>query len=160
MDRTVSLRPITAEDEEFLYHVYSSTREEELVAVGWDESERETFLRMQFSAQHTFYMDRFKQAAYDVIMLDGEPVGRLYVDRRDDEIRIIDIALLTEHRRKGIGSRLLKAILAEADTAGLPVRIHVERYNPALSLYHRLGFSEIGDQGVYYLLERPCVSAG
>ena len=127
--------------------------------MGWGEAEKEVFLRMQFNAQHTFYMDRFQHAAYDVILLDGEPVGRLYVDRREDEIRIIDIALLPEHRRKGIGSRLLSGILAEADMAGLPVRIHVERNNPALGLYHRFGFREIGDQGVYYLLERPCDSA-
>jgi len=160
MAREIGLRPITADDSEFLYRVYSSTREEELAPVGWDESEKEVFLRMQFDAQHSFYMNRFQQATYDVVLVDGEPVGRLYVDRRDDEIRIIDIALLAEHRRKGIGSSLLTAIMAEADGAGLPVRIHVERNNPALGLYHRLGFDEIGDQGVYYLLERPCNLAG
>ena len=154
MDQAIGLRPIAADDNEFLYRVYSSTREEELGAVDWDEAEKEVFLRMQFGAQHTFYMDRFKDAAYDLTLLDGEPVGRLYVDRREDEIRIIDIALLPEHRKKGIGSSLLRAIMAEADAAGLPVRIHVERNNPALGLYHQLGFREIGDQGVYFLMER------
>jgi RimJ/RimL family protein N-acetyltransferase len=80
-------------------------------------------------------------------------VGRLYVDRRTDEMRIIDIALLTEYRRQGIGSRLLREILAEGQAAGLPVRIHVERHNPALRLYYRLGFRKVGDRGVYYLIE-------
>ena len=79
--------------------------------------------------------------------------GELALDRRPDEFRIIDIALLAEARRQGIGSHLLREILAEAGRAGLPVRIHVEQNNPALGLYHRLGFRQIGDEGVYYLME-------
>jgi ribosomal protein S18 acetylase RimI-like enzyme len=86
-------------------------------------------------------------------LLNDEPVGRLYLHRRQDEIRIIDIALLTEHRGKGIGSLLMLDILEEATQAALPVRIHVERNNPALRLYQRLGFRAIADQGVYWLME-------
>ena len=48
---------------------------------------------------------------------------------------------------------LLKEILIEGQQVGLPVRIHVEHNNPALDLYHRLGFREIGDEGVYWLME-------
>lgn len=149
----LTLRPITPGDKDFLYRVYTSTREDELALVDWPETEKDAFLEMQFLAQHSFYLEQFAQADFDLILLNEEPVGRLYLDRREDEIRIIDIALLTEHRRKGIGSRLLKEILAEAASAGLPVRIHVERYNPALHLYYRLGFQKIADQGVYYLME-------
>ena len=91
-----------------------------------------------------------------IILLDGEPIGRLYVDRRTDEIRIIDIALLAEHRKKGIGSELMGDILAEACNADLPVRIYVEQFNPALHLYERLGFSQANQVGMYYLMEwRP-----
>lgn len=153
MDRTITLRPIRPDDEAFLYRVYASTREDELAVLDWDRAQKEEFLRMQFRAQHTFYLEQFTQAQFDLIVLDGEPVGRLYVDRRSDEIRIVDIALLTEHRRRGIGSRLLNDLLAEARAAGLPVRIHVEQNNPALGLYHRLGFRRIADKGVYFLME-------
>ena len=149
----LTLRPITPGDKDFLFRVYASTREDDLALVDWSETEKAAFLQMQFEAQHTHYTEHFGQANFDLILLAGEPVGRLYLDRRDDEIRIIDIALLTEHRRQGIGSRLLKQILAEGESAGLPVRIHVERYNPALHLYYRLGFQQIGDEGVYFLME-------
>lgn len=81
------------------------------------------------------------------------PIGRLYVDRRADEIRVVDIALLPEHRRQGIGSALLENILAEAAAAHKPVRIHVEKFNPALRLYQRLGFHQVRDTGVYFLME-------
>ena len=84
------------------------------------------------------------------------PIGRLYIDRSEDEIRLIDIALLPEHRGKGIGGSLMRQTLDEARLAGKPVRIHVEHNNPARRLYDRLGFRPVEDQGVYDLLEwRP-----
>jgi ribosomal protein S18 acetylase RimI-like enzyme len=153
---SIALRPARDDDQEFLYRVYASTREEELAVVPWSAAEKEEFLRMQFRAQDVHYRQHYADARYDVILLDGEPVGRLYVDRRDDEIRIIDIALLAEHRRKGIGGSLLRELLDEAAAAGKPVRIHVEHDNPAMSLYTRLGFVKVGDTGVYDLMEwRP-----
>jgi ribosomal protein S18 acetylase RimI-like enzyme len=90
-----------------------------------------------------------------VILVDGEPAGRLYVHRGDRETRIVDIALLPEQRGIGIGTTLLRDLLAEADAAGKSVTMHVEQFNPALRLYERLGFSIAEDRGVYLFLERP-----
>lgn len=149
----ITLRPIAPGDLPFLYRVYASTRQQELAVVDWDDAQKDAFLRMQFDAQHTYYQQHFTSANFDLILLDGQPIGRLYLDRRADEIRIVDIALLPEYRGRGIGSALMQEILDRAAQAGLPVRIHVERFNPALHLYHRLGFAQIGDQGVYLLLE-------
>ena len=156
----VTLHPITPADKDFLYRVYASSREDEMALVDWPEAQKEAFLRMQFEAQHGYYMEQFDGAEFALVHLNGDPIGRLYLDRRKDEIRIIDIALLAAYRRQGIGSRLLKEVLAEGQVAGLPVRIHVERYNPAIHLYHRLGFQQIGDEGVYYLLEWSPKSPG
>ncbi len=156
----VSLRPMRARDKPFLYRVYASTRAEELAVTGWSEAEKTAFLTQQFEAQHRYYQAQFPDAAFQVIERDGEPIGRLYLDRRAEEIRIIDIALLPAHRRAGIGGALLREILGEAAAAGKAVRIHVERNNPALGLYHRLGFKEIEDQGVYLLMEWSPVRDG
>ena len=149
----ITFRPICPEDEAFLYQVYASTRLDELAPLNWSQAELDAFLEMQFTAQHTYYQEHFTDAAFDIILLNNQPVGRLYLDRREDEIRIIDIALLPEHRNQGIGSVLMQDILAEAAGAGKPVRIHVERDNPALRLYKRLGFHPVGDTGVYFLME-------
>ena len=111
------------------------------------------FLVMQFNAQHSYYQEHYRGAAFQVIMHDGQPIGRLYMVRWPDELRIIDIALLSAHRGRGVGTTILGAILAEGRRLGLPVRIHVERFNPALRLYTRLGFRQAADKGVYYLLE-------
>ena len=152
---SIALRPATGDDLPFLYRVYAGTRLEELSAVNWTDEQREAFLRMQFDAQHRYYHEQYSRAAYDVILADDVPAGRLYLDRRDDEFRIIDIALLPAYRGKGIGGRLMADILGEAAAAGKPVRIHVEHMNRAMSLYRRLGFVPVHDQGIYVLMERP-----
>ena len=85
--------------------------------------------------------------------MDGQPAGRLYIAREGDEIRIVDIALLRECCNRGIGTTLLRGLQSEAAAAGKPLRIHVERFNPALRFYERLGFPQIDDQGVYLFLE-------
>ncbi len=152
----LTFRPITESDSAFLTRVYASTREMELAAVPWTPQQKSEFLQQQFDAQHQYYMEQFKQARFQIILLDGEPVGRLYIDYRENEIRLIDIALLTEHRGKGLGKKLMKDILAEGQNRNAPVTIHVEKNNPAMRLYHRLGFEKLEDQGVYDLMEwRP-----
>jgi ribosomal protein S18 acetylase RimI-like enzyme len=153
MKPSIRFRSITSDDENFLYRLYASTRQEELAQTSWTEAEKEIFLKQQFSAQHQFYMKQFKRAKFDVVLKNNKPVGRLYVDRREDEIRLIDIALIPEFRNMGIGTSLLNDLLDEARKVNKPLRIHVEKYNPALQLYQRLNFKEIKDTGVYYLME-------
>jgi ribosomal protein S18 acetylase RimI-like enzyme len=147
------LRPAGPGDAELLYRIYASTREDELAVVPWDAAAKEAFLRMQFAAQDRYYHQMFPGASYDLIVSGDEVVGRLYVDRGEAAWAVIDLALLPEHRGKGIGTGLLTQILAEAGAAAKPVRMHVERFNPARRLYDRLGFRQIADEGVYLLLE-------
>lgn len=149
----IMLRPTAPEDDEFLYRVYASTRQEELAQVDWDPAQKEAFLRMQFEAQRKYYVENYIGAQYQIVLLDDAPVGRLYIIRWAKEIRIMDIALLPEYRGQGIGSALLKEILGEGQARGVPVTIHVERLNPARRLYDRLGFCLAEDKGVYLFLE-------
>jgi len=149
----VSLRTAGESDDAFLRSLYASLREDELRLVAWDDAQDEAFLRQQFDAQDAHYREHYDGATFDVIELDGEPVGRLYVARWDDEIRIMDIALVPEHRGAGIGTRLLRELLAEGARERKRVSIHVEKHNRALGLYARLGFRPVADRGVYLLLE-------
>lgn len=153
MTTTVSLRPIVPDDEPVLYRIYASTRQDELKQVPWDDAQKEAFLRQQFTAQHTYYSQHFSEATFDVVLVGEEPAGRLYVDRRDDEFRIVDIALLPEFRGRGIGSELLRDLFEQAAAANKPVRIHVETYSPARDLYERLGFRKVGQTGAHVLME-------
>jgi ribosomal protein S18 acetylase RimI-like enzyme len=152
----IGFRPIGEGDMAFLRALYASTRAQEMALVDWSEDEKAAFLAMQFEAQHRYYTATFPDARFELILDGGEPIGRLYVDRRDDEIRIIDIALTPERRGGGIGTALMGGLLDEAGAAGKPLRIHVEHNNPALRLYRRLGFTEIEDHGAHRLMEwRP-----
>jgi ribosomal protein S18 acetylase RimI-like enzyme len=149
----LSLRPIQPEDMDFLFHLYASTREEELAVVEWEAGRKEEFLRQQFNAQHTHYQSYYPKASFDLILEDGVPVGRLYVDEWPREVRLIDISLVSQARNRGLGSRLLGELMDRGRRAGKPLTIHVEVYNPAMRLYQRLGFRKIDERGPYHLME-------
>jgi ribosomal protein S18 acetylase RimI-like enzyme len=153
MPDSVTLRPSGDDDAEFLFRVYAASRAAELAAAGWDDQMREAFLRQQFAAQARHYHLHYPAAEFLVVEESGRSIGRLYVSRTAVEIRIIDITLLTEFQRRGIGTRLLHDLLAEGAAGDRPVRMHVERSNPAVRLYERLGFRVVEDTQVYLTLE-------
>ncbi len=140
----------------FLAAVYASTRAEELAVTGWSDEDKAVFCRRQFDAQAAHYRENYPGASFQVIERDGVSIGRLYVARWEKEIRIVDIALLPEHRGTGIGTKLLRELQEEARSVGKSLTIHVERFNPALRLYERLGFKQVEDKGVYLLMSWNC----
>jgi GNAT superfamily N-acetyltransferase len=148
----VTLRPVEPGDEPFLERVYGSTRVEELDSVPWSDEQKATFVHHQFTAQSAHYAEHYKGMSADVVLIDGEPAGRLLVARWAEEIRIVDITLLPEFRGTGTGSGLLGELIAEARPAGKRLSIHVEISNPAMRLYERLGFRPAGEAGVYLLM--------
>lgn len=157
-EMTVSLRPFQPEDEEFLVKVYGSTREAELAMVPWDAARREAFVRAQLTAQLRHYQTEYPRAIHRIVELDGHPIGRIYVDRRPAEIRILDITLLPEHRGKGIGSPLIRALMDEAERDGKSLTIHLESFGPgsrSQSLFRRLGFRPGETNGFHILFAWP-----
>ena len=153
---TVALRPSTPEDRPFLARVYASTREAELAQTPFTDEEKAAFVEQQFTAQSLHYEAHYFDTTFDVVEVDGEPAGRLIVGRWTAEIRIVDIALLPPFRGRGVGTRVLAPVLAEADARGVPTTIHVEVFNPARRLYERLGFAVVAEaEQVYLKLERP-----
>ena len=139
----------------FLYQVYASTREQEMLMTGWPEAEIDKFLIMQFEAQHKYYQQVYDQGEeFLIILKEGKEIGRLYLGRWKREIRIIDITLLPEFRNSGIGQHIISELLDEAENKSIAVCIHVEKANPAMRLYQRLGFVVEEDKGVYWKLSR------
>lgn len=150
----ITFRNIEANDLPFLKKVYRSTREEELNLTDWPESQKDQFISQQFSAQHDYYQQVYHDATFQVVLYDQVPAGRLYVWESEHQIRIVDIALLPESRNKGIGGFILNQLIAKSEKSSKILSIHVECYNPALSLYKRLGFEQKDHTGVYYYMER------
>lgn len=150
---TVTLRPVQGSDDEFLLKVYGSTREQEMAQVPWSAEQKQQFVRMQYEAQKSHYAAQHPQASHEIICLEADAAGRLYLDRSGEKFHILDITLLPEHRNQGAGSFLLGQIMAEAKEAGKPVSIFVETYNPSLRLFQRLGFTAIQQEGFHLLLQ-------
>jgi GNAT superfamily N-acetyltransferase len=150
----VSLRPVTDADQEFLVGVYASTRAAELAQVDWDESEKDAFIRWQYAMQKQEYEARYPNARYDLILVDDQPAGRIWVGTDDTQIRLLDIALLTEFQNRGVGAYLLRQLIDEAKRARKPLRHMVFMLNEnANRFYERLGFVTIEDVGGYKHME-------
>jgi GNAT superfamily N-acetyltransferase len=150
----VSLRPVTDADQEFLVGVYASTRAEELAQVSWDDSQKDAFIRWQFGLQRQEYDTRYPDARYEVILVDDQPAGRIWVGTDDTQIRLLDIALLTEFQNRGAGTILLQQLIDEARRAQKPLRHMVFMLNEnAHRFYERLGFVTIEDVGGYKHME-------
>ena len=145
-------RPITDADLPFLRQLYGSTRTQELAPVPWSDAQKAAFLDHQFHAQHTHYVRHYSTARFLIILRAGVPAGRLYLGRWEREHCIVDVSFLPEHCGQGLGTALLRDILDEAAAAGKSVTIHVEKNNPAMRLYRRLGFVTVEDKGVYDLM--------
>lgn len=149
-----SLRAVDDSDYPFLTELYISTRWQEMQQAPWTDQQRLQFLQQQFDAQTEHYRVHYPEASRQIIVVKHQPAGRLYLDNSDHEIRIVDIALLPQFCGQGIGGKILKTILETGDQAHKAVSIHVEKNNPALNLYQRLGFQQQKDVGVYWFMSR------
>lgn len=148
----VTLRPATPRDYDFMRLLYHATRAEEMLRFPFDEAQKQEFLDKQFAAQFQHYGIHYPTCERNIIEKDGQPIGRLWIDEWNDQIRLVDIALMPEWRGSGIGTRLVRDVLTRGAAAGKAVTIHVEGFNPALRLYQRLGFEHVDTNGVYYLM--------
>ena len=153
----MSLRRVTAADDDFLLSVYFSTRAEELAQAEWQEGQKEAFIKWQFDLQRGEYDSRFPDAQYYVILLDDQPAGRIWIGQDDEQIRLLDIALLPEFQNRGAGTYLLRELIAKAAKSGKILRHMVfVLNNDAHRFYERLGFVIIEDLGAYKHMEwRP-----
>ena len=151
--KAITWRPATGPDRDLLLQVYAGTRAEELARTGWDEPTCAGFVAMQFEAQDRHYRAHFPHAQCSVIefAVRGEPVpvGRLWVDRRERSIHVLDIALLPEFRGQGLGTACLHRLTAEASARQVPLTVKVEFFNPARRWYERLGFVPQGEHGMH-----------
>jgi ribosomal protein S18 acetylase RimI-like enzyme len=158
--RDYRLRPEVEQDMPFLSALYASTREGELAGIlNWSVTDKQAFCDQQFMAQRRHYRSQIPNCDYWIISHDGKPVGRLYIEERVTQVHVVDIALVPEHRGLGVGLAILRALAEVAASQDKAVGIFVEKYNPALRLYRRLGFVPIGQTDLYLEMERPVDAA-
>lgn len=111
----------------------------------WDEDVQ----RARFDAS-------FEPTEIQIVSVDGRDAGFLATRRQPDEIQLFNIMIAPEFQNRGIGSAVLKELLAEARGRGVPVRLQVMKVNPARGLYERLGFSVIEENATHFrMIWRP-----
>jgi ribosomal protein S18 acetylase RimI-like enzyme len=149
-----TLLRFSSEHQDFLFRLYADTRREEISSFGWPSAQQEVFLRMQFNAQQSWYGMAYPEAEHQLILVDGQPAGRILIFREAGANRLVDIALLSGFRGQGMGTQLLRDLIDNSARAGVPVRLQVLKSNPARRLYQRLGFIETGEDEMYYQMEK------
>ncbi len=140
-----SLRPANATDSIFVYHLHRSTMRDYVDQTwGWDED---------FQAR--VFKQWFDPTRFQIVVVDGENVGLLAVERRPAELFLGTLEILPAYQRQGLGTEVIRSILSQAKTEGLPVALTVLKVNPARELYARLGFSVVGETPTHYLMRTP-----
>lgn len=153
----IDRRTAVDDDRDFLFDVFCSALMPEDALLTLPESKRQPLLRAQFEAREMQYRKTYVLADFDVLTVDGKPVGNLYLDRGDEEFVLINISILPDYRNQGIGTAVVGRILEDAGRLVLPVRARVPHRCPALNLLQRLGFEQVGDDGVHYEIAVPAI---
>jgi len=153
MKERCSIRSQSSDDFEFLHKLYQSTIERELSLLPFSEEQKIKFVEMQFNAQNRSCLENFADGEFFIIEYENKPIGRIYRAMADGILHIIDISILPEWRNLGIGSSLIVQSQDLAESRNVPLRLSVEKLNPAQHLYARLGFELIQEQAVFNVLE-------
>jgi ribosomal protein S18 acetylase RimI-like enzyme len=154
----VALRPVAPGDRPFLRAVFASTKGPELALLAGDDSLHERFLGTQFVQ---FERALASEATTDfVIVADGRDVGRVALGTSDSTLHVVDIAIVTSERNKGIGTAVLEMVIDVAERDGRDITLNVDRGNPARRLYERLGFTVAGESDIQLLCIRRAARAG
>jgi ribosomal protein S18 acetylase RimI-like enzyme len=130
-----TLRPATSADAVFLYELHVAAMRDVVTATwGWDEA---------WQQQH--FAARFAPKAIQIIQVGGESVGMLELETRQTELFVGNLKLLPTVQSRGLGTAVLRDILAIAAHESIPVRLQVLEANlRARRLYERLGFVATG----------------
>lgn len=145
----LTLRPVGPKDREFLLGVYAASRETELAMVPWDDAMKRAFVEHQFEAQSRHYEAEYPNVTHQIIVVDSDPAGRLYLSRSEKQTAILDITVLPEFRRRGIATALIRQLQAEVRS----LRVFVEPWNPSQKLFKKLGFIIVRREGPNLRLE-------
>ncbi|MGB5793214.1 GNAT family N-acetyltransferase [Poseidonibacter sp.] len=137
-------------DKNFLFSLYSSTREDELNMTLMNEVEKRAFLKQQFDAKEFDYSTRYEDAEFLIIYRKKKAIGRV-VFRITEKVHLVDIAFIKKFRSLGFGKEVLNVLISHAKQNNKPFELSVAKDNiRALKLYKKLGFQIVESYGYYY----------
>jgi ribosomal protein S18 acetylase RimI-like enzyme len=146
-----SLRAVTEADYPWLWALKRETMRPyvEQTWGGWEETAQEEFFRRQFVPSNL-----------QAIVIEGRDAGLLHVERDASGVFLANIQISPAFQNRGVGTTIVRELLAEAQAGGTTLRLQVLKTNlPARRLYERLGFEVIEQTGIHYQM-RAQVPAG
>jgi ribosomal protein S18 acetylase RimI-like enzyme len=134
----IELRPATPADSEFCFQLHKAAMGDYITAIwGWDEQR-----------QRGFEVRSFNPDRWQIITADGADIGMIDVERRPTEIYLSRIEIHPDYQGRGIGTRLVSALIDEAGQRGQDLVLEVLTVNHrAQALYQRLGMTEVARHG-------------
>lgn len=141
LGRLSCLRAVDPSDDTFLYEVFATTWESEVAALPNQNLARHV-LRIQHIAQERRFASRYPGHQRLVVTTrEGERAGRLYLLRSGSALQVVDLTLLPEFRGAGLGTHVLRQLMALAEAEELPIAARVSRSNTRVTdACARLGF--------------------
>lgn len=136
----ILLEKRTENDSEFFMKLFAEIKNSELQLDTWPEPIRTQMINMQFNAYESYMNVEFPDNKDYLILYQSAKAGRLQLNTDEMGIRIINISLSPPFRNKGIGAKIINNLILEANQKNKPVFLDVDKINPALNLYSRLGF--------------------
>lgn len=140
------MRPVRGEDEPFLFELFAADKREEFAAAGVPGMQAQMLIEIQYRGRKMTYATQYPDAEDSILLDEHEmPVGRLLLHREKTRWRIVDVAVQTAHRGRGLGSTALRNCQARCAEAGARLELSVAKTNVARLLYERLGFCVLSE---------------
>ncbi len=148
----ITLRPLREDETEFWREIFYDSVRSHFLSLNLPESETDNLIEFQYQAQSLDYEKNYPLVSNNIVLFNAERVGRLIYSTEHGDLHIIEMAILTEFRGRGIGTKLFRWFFDESRRSGLPIRFYVEKGNPAFRLYRRLGFEVVADVNTHFQL--------
>ncbi len=140
----LSYRAASQDDFAFLFNLHRAAMRDPV---------EETFGPWDDAWQVDYFQKHFDPAVLKIIQYRGDDVGVLYVQGRVEELFLASLEILPAYQRRGIGTAVIRELIAEAKRQGKPVALQVLKANRAArSLYQRLGFGVTGENDTHYIM--------
>jgi ribosomal protein S18 acetylase RimI-like enzyme len=153
ISKEIVLSPHDADHEDIWRTVFYDAVQSHFETLRLPKAELNDLLEFQFQAQSLDYAKNYPLASNYVILSNSEPAGRLIISTEHNDLHLIDIAILTDFRNRGIGTKILEWLFEQSRQTKLPIRFYVEKINPAMRLYERLGFRVVADVTSHFQMQ-------
>jgi ribosomal protein S18 acetylase RimI-like enzyme len=138
----ITLRQIKIKDFEFLWQLHNTALKKYVAQTfGWDEN-----------WQRRNFRENFNPNDGQIVVVDEVDAGFLWIIEKATEILLASIRLWPEFQNRGVGTKLIKDVLAKSRAKNKPVRLQVLKVNPARNLYLKLGFEITGETETHFLM--------